>query len=94
MAQTLNVFLICGTVISMTVLILLSLPDSKLRSICLEVSKYALAAGLALLVISPIDPIPDVLFPIGFLDDLGYLAAAFAAIKSAQQQRKERELIA
>jgi uncharacterized membrane protein YkvA (DUF1232 family) len=88
----LQTFVICGTVFFITTLVLLALPQSRLRSVGLEISRYALAAGLLLLIPSPIDPVPDVVPVIGWLDDIGYLVGACYAISSALGERKNRAL--
>lgn len=93
MTTVFTTLVICASIISVTFMVLLALPQSKLRSICIEIFQYFLAAGLVLLVLSPIDPIPDLIFPVGFLDDIGYIAGAFAAIRAAQKQRQERDLL-
>ncbi|MCB9386188.1 MAG: DUF1232 domain-containing protein [Bryobacterales bacterium] len=42
-----------------------------------------IAAGLFLLTISPIDLIPDVVPVLGWMDDIGYIVGAIAAIRAA-----------
>jgi len=66
-------------------MVLLALPNSRLRSVALECAKYVLAA--AVLVVSPIDFLP--LLPI---DDIGYLIGGFAAIRSAREEHRRRAL--
>ncbi|KAA0214960.1 MAG: DUF1232 domain-containing protein [Tepidisphaera sp.] len=88
----LKVFLICGTVLILAFMALLSLPQSKLRAVGLELAKYAMAAGLLLLIPSPVDLIPDVVPGIGWLDDVGYVVAAIASVRSALGERKKRLL--
>lgn len=88
----LQTLVICGTVFFITTLVLLALPQSRLRSVGLEISRYALAAGLLLLIPSPVDPVPDVIPVIGWLDDIGYLVGAGYAISSALGERKKRAL--
>ncbi len=88
----LKVFVGCSTLLFLAMLILLALPQSKLRAVGLELTKYALAAGLFLLVPSPVDVVPDVVPGIGWLDDIGYLVAAIAAVRSGLGERKKRLL--
>jgi len=89
----LKVFVMCGTLFFIATLVLLALPRSKLRSVGLEMSKWALALGLLILVPSPVDVIPDVVPGVGWLDDVGYLVAAGAAAKSAWGERKRRSML-
>jgi len=93
MTTVFTTMIVCVSIVSMAFIVLLALPQSKLRSVFMELFQYVLAAGLVLLVLSPIDPIPDVIFPVGFLDDLGYIVGAFASIRAAQEQRHDRELM-
>jgi hypothetical protein len=79
---------VCGTVIFITCVILLSLPRCKLRYVGLECTKYAVVAGLLILVALPIDLLPGL--P---LDDIGYLIGAYWAGASALQDRSERREI-
>lgn len=86
----LKTFAVCGTVFFVTMLVLLALPKSQLRSIGLQMLKYGLAAGLVILVPSPVDLLPDVVPGICHLDDIGYLIGAYAAVKSARADGKQR----
>jgi len=88
----LKLFVGCSTLLFLTMLILLALPQSKLRAVGLEVAKYAMAAGLVLMVASPADVIPDVIPVLGFADDIGYIVAAIAAFRSARGDRQTRLL--
>lgn len=86
----LKVVAICGTVFFIATLVLLALPQSRLRSVGLEVTKWAMAAGLGLMIASPIDVVPDVVPVVGWADDLGYLVGAICAIRAAISERKQR----
>lgn len=85
-----KIVVMCGTVMFLACMVLLSLPQCRLRAVGMEVSKWAMAVGLALLVPSPIDLVPDVVPGIGWVDDLGYVAGAIWAAKSALNDRKKR----
>lgn len=89
----LKVFVLCGTMFFIATTVLLALPKSRLRSVGLEMSKWAMAAGLLLLVPSPVDVLPDVVPGLGWLDDLGYLVAAGCAAKSAMGERRRRTML-
>lgn len=86
----LKVFVVCGTIFFITTLVLMALPQSKLRSVGMEMTKWALACGLFLLIPSPVDVVPDVVPVVGWLDDCGYALGAIGAIKSALGDRKRR----
>lgn len=75
----------CGTLLFILTLILMAMPQSKLRSVGLEMSRWMVVAGLAVLLVSPIDLIP--LLPI---DDVAYLIGGICTAKSALGERKRR----
>ena len=83
----LKVFMSCSTVIFLVMLVLLALPQSRLRCVGLELTKWLLAAGMAVLVASPMDLIP--FLPV---DDIGYIIAGICAGKSALGERQKRLL--
>ncbi len=89
----LKVFLICGTVFFIAFVVLLALPQSRLRQVGLEMSKYALAGLLVLMVPLPIDVLPDFVPPFTWLDDCGYAAGAWWAIRSALENRQQRKVL-
>ena len=84
----LKVFLVCGTIYFVLVTVLLALPHSKLRMVGVEMSKWALVMGFLLLIVSPIDLLPD---PI-YLDDIGYLIGAICSAKGALNERNRRKV--
>lgn len=81
----LKVFVVCGTVFFIATLVLMAMPQSRLRSVGLEMTKWAAVAGLAVLVASPIDLLP--LLPI---DDVAYIIGGICTAKSAFGERKRR----
>lgn len=87
----LKVLTLAGAGLLLALMILLALPKSELRSVGMQVVKYAAAVGLFLLVPSPVDVLPDVVPGIGWVDDLGYIVAGIAAIKSARRDGKQRQ---
>lgn len=86
----LKVFVGCSTLLFLAMLILLALPASRLRTVGLELLKYAVAVGLVLLCASPVDVLPDVVPVVGWLDDIGYIVAAIASVRSGLGERKKR----
>lgn len=89
----LKVIFLCGTVFFIAMLVLLALPQSRLRSVGLECAKWLLTGGLLLLTISPLDVIPDVVPIIGWGDDIAYVIGAICTAKSALKERRERALM-
>lgn len=89
----LKIIVICGTVFFVVMTVLLAMPQSRLRSVGLEMSKWALACGLLVLLPSPVDIAPDGIPLIGWLDDAGYLLAAGCAIRGALKDRERRGML-
>lgn len=75
-----RLFILCGTFLFIAMLLLAHLPKSPLRTLLVQVCGWAGAALCGVYIASPIDVIPDVLFPFGFIDDA---IALFFGIKSA-----------
>src|SRR5262245_43311629 len=73
---------------------LLALPQCRLRSIGLQIIKWLFAAGLMLLVASPIDVLPDVIPVLGWGDDLAYVVGAICAARSAMNEGRTRSRVA
>src|SRR5262245_20451356 len=86
----LKVAVLAGTAFFTALLVLLSLPKSRLRSVGLELSKYAAAGACVALVPSPIDVLPDPVPVIRWVDDIGYIVGAVMAVRSALGDRKQR----
>ncbi|QOJ14818.1 MAG: hypothetical protein HRU75_09275 [Planctomycetia bacterium] len=77
----------CSSLIFIVMLVLLSLPASKLRAVGLELTKYAMVLGLVVLVFSPLDILPGL--PV---DDLFYIVGAILTGRSALKDRETRLL--
>lgn len=71
MATIIQTFLICGTLIVVAFLVLLSMPKSQLRFFMLEILAWTGTALAGLYILSPIDVIPDFIPIAGWLDDGG-----------------------
>jgi uncharacterized membrane protein YkvA (DUF1232 family) len=81
--------LVCGTILAVTFVILLSLPNSKLRDFMLPIASWCVAIFCGIYCISPIDIIPEALTgPFGLIDDIGALVAGIAAARTAIATRK------
>lgn len=78
---------ICGSLLAFTMIVLLSLPASRLRAVALEVTKWLVVSGLVLLTFSPLDLLPGL--PV---DDAVYIIAAILTGRSALKDREARKL--
>lgn len=90
MIELLQTIVICFTVLGALFLILLALPKSHLRSVFLEICGWLGAGTSAVAVVSPVDMIPEVLFPVGMLDDVAYLVVGILCALFAYRQRINR----
>jgi uncharacterized membrane protein YkvA (DUF1232 family) len=81
--------LIGGVCLLLTVfLVLLALPKSKLRDLVMPFVGWGVAALSAMWIVSPLDPMPDVIPVLGFADDLVMLAIAIGSAMSASSAWK------
>jgi uncharacterized membrane protein YkvA (DUF1232 family) len=77
----LSTFLMCGTILTIAFMIVLSLPKSHMRDV---MKKVLFAVGCVFYIVSPIDLMPEALLgPFGLIDDAGALGAALLAAHSA-----------
>lgn len=89
----LKTVVVCGTLFFLVMLVLLALPQSKLRCVGLEMAKWVLCGAMLMMIPSPIDVIPDVVPGLGWADDIGYLIAAISTGRGALNERKKRRLL-
>jgi len=85
--------IVCMTVLAVLWGVGMSLPKSRLRSYMTEITSWAFLAFCILYGVSPLDIVPDVFFPVGFIDDAGALFGGFQAYRSAMDARRERQLL-
>ncbi|HEY2837678.1 MAG TPA: DUF1232 domain-containing protein, partial [Pirellulales bacterium] len=66
------------------------LPKSPLRSTLVQICGWATAAMCGTYIVSPLDVVPDVFFPFGFIDDILAAVAGYKAAKAAWDAGKEK----
>lgn len=88
--STIRFFMGCGTLLVLTLVVVAHLPKSPLRASLMQICGWATAALCGAWVLSPLDPIPDVLFPIGVIDDIIVAFAGFKAAAAAWKAGKEK----
>ena len=88
MFSTIRLMAVLGGVLVLALLILLSLPQSRLTGIIQPILGWGIAVLSVGLILSPIDPIPDVIPIVGWCDDLVALVVAIASAKAAMDAGK------
>jgi len=82
--------LLCGTLLAVAFVVLLSLPQSKLQEFLMPIIGWCVAIFCGVYCISPIDIVPEaVLGPFGLIDDLGALVTGIAAARMAMKKPRE-----
>lgn len=91
MLELFRLIVVGGFLITMTFLILLALPQCRLREILMPFVAWGFVALCAAYAISPVDILPEiVLGPFGLVDDLGAVVAGVGtAISTIQAQKRK-----
>ncbi len=83
----LNTMIMCMTLLVIAFMVVLALPQSKMREV---VKNGLLAVGCVIYVLSPIDFIPEIaLGPLGAIDDVGAVVVGVVAAKKALKEVRE-----
>lgn len=87
---TIQTLFMCGTILAVVFVVLLSLPQSQLRAFLLPIVGWCIAIFCGIYCISPVDILPEVLLgPFGLIDDIGAIVAGIAAARTAMAASKE-----
>ena len=85
-----QLFVLCGALLSITVIVCLSLKECQLRSFLLPIVGWCMAIFCGIYCISPIDLVPEAfLGPFGLIDDLGAVVAGISAIRMAMSSNNK-----
>jgi uncharacterized membrane protein YkvA (DUF1232 family) len=92
MLELFRLLVLVGGVIVVTFLIMLSLPQCKLRDMLMPFVAWGFVALCAAYAISPVDALPEILLgPFGLVDDAAAIfmgvGTAVATIRKAQQKK-------
>lgn len=100
LASMFNVACLAFTIILVTFMLLIALPQSQLRMVLMRVITWVfglIAAICGMMFLNPIDFIPDLIPLLGQLDDGGYLAglvtSVLSGIYSYRESRRTQRII-
>jgi uncharacterized membrane protein YkvA (DUF1232 family) len=90
--SVIQTLILVGGLLGGLFLVLLSMPESKLREAMMPVVCWCLAIACGVYVISPLDIVPEAFFgPFGLIDDIGAVVAGIAATRAAINAAKARK---
>ena len=88
--KTMQLALGCGTLLLVAFLILLALPNSRLRAVVMPVVSWLMVIACGCYVASPVDGMPEAFFgPVALIDDIGAGLVGYAAYKLATKPKEE-----
>lgn len=90
--EILRWLIVCGAILSFAFLILLALPNSRLRAFLLPIVGWGMAIFCAIYCVSPVDIVPEIfLGPFGLVDDIGAVFLGVAGASTAINAKKETD---
>jgi uncharacterized membrane protein YkvA (DUF1232 family) len=88
MLHFLEVLVIGGVILALAFMILLALPQCKLRDMLMPWMLLALCTAYCL---SPLDAIPDLLLPLGLADDFVVAAAGISTVAKMVRANRQKQ---
>lgn len=79
MFETMRTLINAGCLLLVSFLVLLALPKSKLRDVVMPIAGWGFALLCGIYVASPVDVIPDLIPVVGWVDDVGAIAAGLTS---------------
>ena len=90
-----SIVALCGTLLTIAMLVAVSLPQSPLRAALVQVLGWVFVAFCVLYFVSPVDILPEAfLGPFGMFDDIGAAIAAVVAARAAWRAGKDKAAMA
>jgi len=84
--QIIQLTLVCGTILVISFVALLAMPQCKLREVLMPIVGWCVAIFCAVYAISPVDIVPEAVFgPFGYIEDIGALVTGVVAARSAMK---------
>lgn len=92
MLELLRLLVIAGSLIILTFMVLLALPQCKLRDMLMPFVAWGFVALCAAYVISPVDALPEIaLGPFGIADDFMALVAGVGTAAATIKARRKKD---
>jgi uncharacterized membrane protein YkvA (DUF1232 family) len=92
MLELLRLLVVVGGLIVVTFLVLLSLPQCKLREILMPFVAWGFVVLCAAYAISPVDIMPEIaLGPFGLVDDLAAVVMGIGTARAAIQAKRQKQ---
>lgn len=92
MLHLLEVMVIVAALVVITFMVLLSLPQCRLRDMLMPFVAWGFVALCAAYAISPVDILPEVVLgPFGLFDDLGAVVAGVGTAMSTIRARRQKQ---
>jgi Protein of unknown function (DUF1232) len=88
MLETIKLLMTIGGCLTGLLLLLLALPASKLRDFLLPIIAWSFSLICGILVISPVDVIPDFIPIVGWIDDMGLAVAGIGSAVAAMSFKR------
>jgi len=87
--QIIQITIVCGTVLGVSFVALLAMPQSKLREFLLPIVGWLVAIFCGVYCISPVDIFPEAMFgPLGYIEDIGALVTGVTAARMAMNPQR------
>lgn len=92
MLELLQTMIIAGSVVIICLMVLLALPQCKLRQMLMPFVAWGFVALCAAYAISPVDALPEiVLGPFGLVDDLGAIVMGIGTAAATIKARRKKD---
>ena len=90
--ELVKMLVLVGGILCITTLILVSLPQSRLRDFLMPIVGWCFALFCGVYVLAPVDIMPEAMLgPFGLIDDFGAAVAGIAAAGAAMRAGKARK---
>ena len=90
MLHLLEVMVVAFTLVVITFLVLLALPNCKIRQLLMHFVAWLFVVACALYVVSPLDLMPEILGPFGVVDDFAAVVAGVSTAMVTMRAQRQK----